>query len=127
MKAISRISDTLGASGAGQRSLFDRTQISQIHLCSKSQISNLQSTDIKSVSIVLYSSLCSLQERSLRTLRFNHFNATGIDMTPKNLALVILFSSVLDAHIPKKPGFLLSLGSQPVFFRKKTRFLSLGA
>jgi hypothetical protein len=31
--------------------------------------------------IVLYSSICSLQERSLRTLRFNHSNATGIDMS----------------------------------------------
>ncbi len=30
--------------------------------------------------IVLYSSLCSRTLRSLRTLRFNHFNATGIDI-----------------------------------------------
>ena len=35
---------------------------------------------IKSVSIVLYSSLCSLTLRSLRSLRFNHSNATGIDI-----------------------------------------------
>jgi|GEM_PF-5440497 len=31
--------------------------------------------------IVLYSSLCSLTLRSLRSLRFNHSNATGIDMS----------------------------------------------
>ena len=28
-----------------------------------------------------YSSLCSLPLRSLRSLRFNHSNATGIDIT----------------------------------------------
>ena len=37
--------------------------------------------DIKSVSIVLYSSLCSRTLRSLRALRFNYSNPTGIDMT----------------------------------------------
>ena len=31
--------------------------------------------------IVLYSSLCSRTLRSLRSLRFNHSNATGIDMS----------------------------------------------
>ena len=38
-------------------------------------------TNITSVSIVLYSSLCSRTLRSLRSLRFNHSNATGIDIT----------------------------------------------
>jgi len=37
--------------------------------------------NIKSVSIVLYSSLSSRTLRSLRSLRFNHSNATGIDIT----------------------------------------------
>jgi hypothetical protein len=36
--------------------------------------------DIKSTLHRNYSSLCSLTLGSLRTLRFNHSNATGIDM-----------------------------------------------
>jgi hypothetical protein len=35
--------------------------------------------------------------------------------------------SVLDAHIPKKPGFLPNLGVTTKFFRKKTGFLIPGA
>jgi hypothetical protein len=38
----------------------------------------------------------------------------------------IFLTTVQDAQIPKKPGFLLSLGVTTKFFRKKTRFLSLG-
>lgn len=37
---------------------------------------------IKSVSIgIIHLSLCSLPLRSLRTLRFNHSNASGIDIS----------------------------------------------
>ena len=42
---------------------------------------------------VLYSSLCSLQERSLSTLRFNHSNASGIDIT-YNLLYIRLWNSL---------------------------------
>jgi hypothetical protein len=45
-----------------------------------SQFQRNASYDLKSVSIVLYSSLYSLTLRSLRSLRFNHSNATGIHM-----------------------------------------------
>jgi hypothetical protein len=46
--------------------------------------------NIKSVSIVLYASLCSRTLRSLRSLRFNHSHATGIDMTHNtNIAIEI--------------------------------------
>jgi hypothetical protein len=71
MKAISRISDTLGASGRasaafltapknryllsdrsrGEAKILDSCSISQIHLCSKSQISNLQSIDTHKLGI----------------------------------------------------------------------------
>ncbi|MEG4588402.1 hypothetical protein QUA54_24760 [Microcoleus sp. MOSTC5] len=47
--------------------------------------------------IVLYSSLCSLTLRSLRSLRFNHSNATGIDIT----------------HGRPETGFLRKDGLQP--------------
>ncbi|WP_190274242.1 hypothetical protein [Phormidium nigroviride] len=39
-------------------------------------------TDIKSVGIVLYSSLSSLSLYPLCSLRFNHSDTTGMDMTP---------------------------------------------
>ena len=42
-------------------------------------------------------------------------------------SLFIFLTTVLEAHIPKKPGFLLNLEVTTKFFRKKTRFLTLGA
>ena len=39
----------------------------------------------------------------------------------------VAITPLLEAHLPKKPGFLPNLGVTTKFFPKKTRFLSPGA
>ena len=65
-----------------------RSSVSQIDEVQKQQCANQfqRSCYIKSALHPNYSSLCSRTLRSLRSLRFNHSNATGIDITKYSLS-----------------------------------------